>query len=443
MRLQVLAILSSLFLSPYLSFAQTEFQRTYGGMKDDDAYHVIGTPDKGLLTIGSTLSFGTGKSDIFMVRLDSVGNMEWSKTYGGLENDYGRYIDNTNDGNYIITGYTSSFDKDFKQIFLMKIDPKGEMLWTKTYGLDRSDYATSVKLCKDGGFIILGETINNIGHEKNSDILVIKTDLAGTVEWSKIYGGEKTDYGYSIEMTKEGGYIIGGETNSYGAGEWDFYAININAVGDVIWSKTYGDTQTDFGRFACVSPDGGFLIAGNSYSFNSADLDVCLIKVNNEGDPEWAKSYSGANTDYLLSMIALKDKGYAFTGYSNSFDLSAEDAFLFFVNKDGKVVWGKSYGGKFDDHGVSLSTVADDGLVIAGRTNSFGTNGGDLYISKTTQKWTRNMCNSSFLRPMVSNIKVKTGKGSYSFELHANETKVSFSSKTPVCAEQILCLPVY
>src|SRR5947208_1543534 len=128
--------LSIFLLAGSSAFAQKEFQRTYGGLKKDNSYHVLETSDKGYLSIGSTESYGAGKSDIYVIKMDSLGNLEWAKSYGGPENDYGHYMDKTKDGNYIILGHSASYTMEFTDMCLIKIDIKGNVIWSKTYGMD-------------------------------------------------------------------------------------------------------------------------------------------------------------------------------------------------------------------------------------------------------------------------------------------------------------------
>ncbi len=431
-----------LFMITFTAHAQKEFQRTYGGMKKDNSYHVLQTSDKGYLSIGSTESFGSGKSDIYLIKMDSSGNLEWAKTYGGAENDFGHYIDKTKDGNYIILGHSASYAKEFTDLCLIKIDVKGNVLWAKSYGMDKSEYANSIKTTSDGGFVILGETINFIGSDKNSDILVVKTTADGTFEWSKIYGGKSTDYGYTIEQTKDMGYIIGGETNSFGAGEWDFYLLKLAKDGRLEWAKTYGELLSDYGRCAVQTADGGYLIGGNTINFNASEFDFVISKVDKNGEPQWTKMHGGAGTDYMLSMKLMENDQFVVCGYTNSFDLPAEDAFITLFHSSGKSVWGKTYGGNFNDYGVSFSFTDDNSIITGGSTNSFGAQMEDVYIIKTALKRTNNDCNSHPVNPLIStNIKLKVSSGGHEFDLHAVESPIELTMTKTLTAEQILCIP--
>lgn len=428
-----------LLLTCLEALPQIEFQRTYGGMNKENSYQIIETPDKSAFSLGSTESFGSGKSDIYLIKIDSIGNLIWGKAYGGVHNDFGHFVDKTKDGNLIILGHSLSYSQEYPDICLIKVNYNGEVLWSKSYGLDKSDYSTVVKATSDGGYIILGETINFIGNEKNSDILIIRTDDKGEVLWSKIYGGKNTDYAYTLEETTDGGFIVGGETNSYGAGEWDFYLLKLKGDGSVDWSKTFGEKLTDYGRAAIQSQDGGYIIAGNTFNFNTKDLDIFIAKLNSKGEVEWSRTYGGEATDYILNMALVKN-GFVATGYTNSFNLSAEDAFIIHFNNAGIALWAKAFGSKFNDYGVAIAPTSNDGLIITGSTRSFGTVGEDIFIVKTLLNKNSKECNTTTLYPLVTaKINLKIGMGHYDYDLHCNTTDITVNVSNTVTAEQIVC----
>jgi len=417
-----------LFIFIYLNYNgySQGFQRTFGGKLKDNAFEIVSTKDKGYLTIGSTTSFGLGKSDILVLKIDSMGNLQWSKTFGGPADDFGHSIDKTPDGNYVIVGHSLTFSKEYTDICL--------------YGLDRSDYSNMVRCTKDGGLIIVGEAINLINHEKNSDILLLRLDAEGTMMWSKIYGGNNTDYGYSVQETKDGGFIIGGETNSYGAGEFDLYFLKLNKDGVVEFSKTFGDKKSDYGRFAIQTEDGGYIMGGNTSNFGAADLDLFLVKMDARGQVEWTKTFGGGETDYLLSIKNVDSDKFAITGYTNSFHLTVENAFFLIITYKGKVHMGKSFGGHTHDYGVAMDISKED-VVICGSTQSFGVSDDDIYLVKTKMKWKVEECNQGGMYPLnMKTVVSKAGTGHYEFELHCPATSVEMASSNAVIAEQVLCV---
>jgi hypothetical protein len=203
------------------------------------------------------------------------------KTYGGVNDDFVSSTALTNDGGYIISGSTESFGTGTVDIYLIKTDSVGDTLWTKTYGGDSSDYGSSIEQTNDGGYIIAGST-NSFGAGLN-DVYLIKTDANGDTLWTKTFGGNDHDGGSSVCQTSDGGYIILGSTFSFGAGEGDVYLIKTDANGDTIWTKTFGGNNPDAGCSVEQTNDGGYIAAGYTYSFGLGGSDVYLIKTDANG----------------------------------------------------------------------------------------------------------------------------------------------------------------
>lgn len=421
------------------------FQYTFGGGKKDVLYSTIESGDKGYLSLGYTESFGAGSYDMYLIKNDSLGNLEWSRTYGGVKEDYGRSIIKSNDGKgYLLFGYSNSYSENhYFDIYLIKIDLKGDIIWSKYFGLDRSEYGYSIIPTKDGGYMLLGEVINNINGDKNADIMLIKVGDEGQFEWSKIYGGNLTDYLYSIEQLADGTFLLGGETNSFGAGEWDFLAVKLKEDGVIAMAKTYGGLKTDYGRFAISDKDGGYLIGGNSFNYGAGDMDFVLIKANAAGEVIWSQSYGDIGTEYMLDVKKIpNDGGYLISGYTNSFGCQVEDVFLMRLRPDGKLIWSKTIGGEYGDYGVSVLPTSDNGVLITGNTKSFGVKSDDCFIFKVEDKLTRNLCNSQIVRPITQsylNIKATT-PDVYELETHMVEKNVATIMNKATTAEQKLCV---
>jgi len=446
-RIILVAIVWMCFANQQL-WAQTaskHFQYTFGGGKKDILYSSIETEDKGFLSVGYTESFGAGNFDVYVIKNDSEGKLEWSKTYGGPKEDYGRSVVKSQDGQgYLLLGYSNSFSQNsYFDIYLIKIDLKGDTLWSRYYGLDRSEYGYSVIATKDGGYMLLGEVINNINGEKNADVMLVKISASGDFEWSKIYGGNLTDYLYNIEELADGSFLMGGETNCFGAGEWDFLAVKIDASGKLLMAKTYGALLTDYGRFALSTPDGGILIGGNSFNFGAGDMDFVLVKTDKEGKVEWSQSYGDIGAEYMLDMKKLPDDGgYIISGYTNSFGSKVEDIYLLSIRNDGKINWCKTIGGEFGDYGVSVLPTSDHAIIVTGNTKSFKVNSDDCFIFKVESKLSRNLCNSMIVRPITqSYLKVLSSDARlYELETHIIDRRVPTVVTNVQTLERKLCV---
>ena len=204
----------------------TAWTKTFGGSGNDHGHSVQQTSDGGYVIAGSTDSYGAGSADVWLIETDSSGSMAWNKTFGGSGNDYGHSVRETPDGGYIIAGYTGSYGSG-GDVWLIKADSSGSLTWDKTFGGSGDDYGHSVQETSDGGYVTAGAT-GSYG-AGNDDVWLIKTDSSGNAVWDKTIGGSNSDYGWLVQQTSDGGYIIAGYTGSYGAGGYDIWLIKVAA----------------------------------------------------------------------------------------------------------------------------------------------------------------------------------------------------------------------
>jgi hypothetical protein len=237
------------------------WDKTYGGTGNDYASSVVQTNDGGYLIAGTTNSFGSGNYDMYLVKTDPAGNIEASAAFGGVNDDRGSAAIETSDGGYAITGYTTSFGAGEADAFFVKTDYAGSMQWQMTYGGPDSEYGYSVVATIDGGYAIAGDKIV-YGEAGDSDVLLVKTDYLGSMQWQMTYNGSDTDYGRSLVEASDGGYAIAGYTTSYGAGQTDVWLIKADSVGKALWNQTWGGPDFDFGYSVLETSDGGYAIAG-------------------------------------------------------------------------------------------------------------------------------------------------------------------------------------
>jgi len=259
------------------SAGDTLWTRTYGGWDYDLGRSLQQTSDGGYIIAGATKSFGAGSYDVYLLKTDSCGDTIWTRTYGGSDRDYGRSLQQTSDGGYIIAAVTMSFGAGGNDFYLLKTDSSGDTLWTRTYGGREWDYANSVQQTCDGGYIIAGWTISfGVG---SADVYLLKTDSSGDTLWTRTYGGSYWDEAYSVQQTSDGGYIIAGETESFGAGGGDVYLLKTDSSGATKWTQTYGGSHYDWGSSVQQTSDGGYIVAGSTWSFGAGADDVYLLRV--------------------------------------------------------------------------------------------------------------------------------------------------------------------
>jgi hypothetical protein len=356
----------------------TEWKRTYGGAGYDEAWSVVQTDD-GYVLAGYTNSSGSGSYDFWLVKTDSSGNMQWNRTYGGVDLDIAVSVVQTDDGGYAWGGYTGWSCGCLADFWLVKTDLSGNHQWNRTYGGAGYDYAYSV-VQTDDGYVLAGYT-NSFG-AGGYDAWLVKTDLDGTVEWNQIYGGVDLDIAVSVVQTDDGGYALAGYTSSSGAGEWDFWLVKTDSSGNMQWNQTYGGADYDYVLSVVQTGDGGYALVGSTDSFGAGACDSWLVKTDSAGNNLWNQTYGGASDDEAYSVVQTDDGGYALAGYTWSFGAGASDFWLVKTDSSGNMQWNQTYGGASSDAALCVVQTGDGGYALVGSTDSFGAGWTDFWLVK-------------------------------------------------------------
>ncbi|MCH7762374.1 MAG: T9SS type A sorting domain-containing protein [Candidatus Marinimicrobia bacterium] len=382
--IKLLFSLSAIVILQSWLYAQPEtvWTKTFGGSDGDECHSIQQTSDGGYILTGYYGSFLSDfKTDALLIKIDASGDTTWTKTFGGSEYDYGYSVQQTSDGGYIITGNTGTYGPGEQDVWLIKTDASGDTLWTKTFGGEYgNDEGRSVQQTSDGGYIISGYTYFYGTDEY--DVLLIKTDASGDTVWTKTFGGSDDEYSYSVQQTSDGGYIITGNTRSYGQGSWDVWLIKTDASGDTTWTKTFGGSDGDYGYSVQQTSDGGYIITGSSSSYHTGlwDSDVWLIKTDASGDTVWTKNIGGELNDEGQCVRQTSDGGYIIIGSTASYGAGNYDVWIIKTNALGDTTWTKTFGGVNYDEGFSVQQTADEGYIITGRTASYGAGGFDVWL---------------------------------------------------------------
>ena len=354
----------------------TEIERTFGGSNEDVGQSVLQTSDGGYIIAGSTKSDSAGGYDAWLIKADREGSEIWNKTFGGPRDDRANSVQQSSDGGYVITGATRSSGAGGSDVWVIKTDKDGSKTWDKNFGGQLDDEGSSIRQTADGGYIIAGKT-RSVSSNGYYDALLIKIDKFGNEIWKKTFAGPLDDEADLALPTSDGGYIVIGATNSYGAGDYDVWMIKTDGEGNRVWDNAFGGAQSERnpwseGWSAEQTDDGGYILTGSTRSFGSGGYDIWAIKTDEAGNKVWDKTFGGPLDDEGDSVLKTGDGEYILAGSTSSYGAGGYDAWLIKMGRDGTKVWDKTYGGKLDDKIYSAQLINDGGYLISGITSSFG-----------------------------------------------------------------------
>jgi hypothetical protein len=338
------------------------WKRTFAGASAFDGYSVIQTSDGGFVVAAST----AGEDGLMLMRLDAWGNLVWDTTFDGRAGDGDRSVVQTDDGGFVVVG-AARWGGD---VWLVRTDAAGNLVWDKTYGGTSGDKGYSLAQTSDGGFAITGYTKSSGAGA--TDIWLIRTDAAGNLLWDRTYGGASNEEGYSVAQTGDGGFIIAGYTYSYGAGDADWWLVRTDSAGNRLWDKTFGGGSDDRPYSVALAGDGGFIIAGYTRSFGEGSTDGWLIRTDAAGERLWDKTFGGSGDDAGCSVARTGDGGLVVTGYTCSTGEVREDVWLIRTDATGNQLWNRTFGGVDYDEGRSVVQTSDGGFAVAGWTELRG-----------------------------------------------------------------------
>ena len=298
--------------------------QSYGGANYDCCWSIRQCEDLGYIMSGETKSFSADSQDLYLVRTDAIGDTLWTRIYGGIGEEFGACVQRTLDSSYIVVGKTSSFGAGMDDVWLLKIDRFGNIEWEKTYGGAVVDVGISVEQTTDSGFIIAGYTVS-VDSFDSADVYVIKTDKNGDTLWTRTFGGDCDERGQSVQLTADGGFILAGYTSSYGSGLTDIYLIKLNSIGDTLWTKAYGGSDLDQAYCIRETSNGDFIIAGVTGTGNA---DVLVVRTDKDGNVKWTKTIGDSTPEIGQSVRETADGGFIIAGWDNKYGQGMEDYYL-------------------------------------------------------------------------------------------------------------------
>jgi len=381
---QIIGIILLLTLTSavYAETAPDEvWNKTFGGASTERGWSVQQTSDGGYILAGDTRSYGAGGSDFWLVKTDSNGNKEWDNTFGGTGLEWACSVQQTSDGGYILAGHTDSYGAGGSDFWLVKTNSDGNKEWDTTFGGANSDSARLIQQTSDGGYILAGCT-GSYGATCNSDFWLVKTDSEGAKQWDRTFSGFCSDAAESVQQTSDSGYILAGYTDSYGDSGFDFWLVKTDSSGNKEWDKSFGGTNRDEAYSVQQTSDGGYILAGNTKSYGAGGSDFWLVKTDSSGDKEWDKTFGGTSTELARSVRQTSDGGYILAGCTGSYGAGSLDAWLVKTDSDGNKEWDMTFGGTDDDRAQSVRQTSDGGYILAGSMALFSAGPGHAWLIK-------------------------------------------------------------
>lgn len=351
--------------------------RSFGGSQNDTPTATALSADGGHILTGRSASFGQGSSSLWVLKTDRYGVPTWEKAFSGPFEESGAAVVATDDGGCVLAGTTSSFGAGLDDLWVLKIDVDGAIEWEKSYGGPDRDWAASLAATSDGGCILAGTTESfGLGA---SDLWVLKLGADGSIGWQKTYGGAYDDYARCVSQSADGGYIVAGETTDFGAGQSDIWIVKLDPGGIVEWEKAYGGWDFDHVSALIPTPDDGYALVGSTSSFGAGSSDLWMVKLDFAGAIEWQKTYGEAYGDYGRALT-LNGDSFMVAGHSEPSGVGSSDFWVLQIAPDGSIDWQKRFGGNDDDRARGLMPLAPPGSLVIGETRSFGP-AGDNYWS--------------------------------------------------------------
>ncbi|MFC1481275.1 hypothetical protein ACFL6E_03405 [Candidatus Neomarinimicrobiota bacterium] len=376
LRSSLLVVCFSSLVTIFCSSCEEPKQPEFG--EGDLGMDVEQTADGGFLVVGETKSRGAGGSDAWLIKTDNLGNLEWSATYGGTDDDWAYDLDLLPDGGAIIVGTTMSSGAGETDVWLFRVDDDGTLLWEQTFGGISYDHGFHVEQDYDGGFILSAETYS-FGAGEN-DGWLIKTDQLGTVIWEKTYGTGGRERAYWVAALRDSNYIVAGYTDTLSASEpaSDLLIFKVDQAGTVLWEKPYIVGNSAVGRSVVETTDGGYVVAGFFQSYYGDD--IWFLKTDTDGQLLWDQVFTGGADDRAAAVALTDDGGYIIVGASQSYGHGLNDCFLIKTDDQGEIEWNHFYGGASYDIGRAVQQTREGNYIVAGTSQSIGPGDGEVWL---------------------------------------------------------------
>jgi hypothetical protein len=301
-----------------------------------------------------------------LISIRVYGQTQFQRAIGGNGDESSYSIIQTTDGGYAIAGYSRTYSSpgDYGDFYIVKLNTNGLIQWTRNVGGTGTEYGLYIIQTTDGGYAVAGYT-NSYG-AGDFDFYIVKLDSSGTLQWNRTIGGAANDRASCIVQTTDGGYAVIGRTNSFGAGNFDMFLVRLNSNGTLRWSRTLGGLGAE-GEWSLIKTiDGGFALSGSTASFGAGLNDMYMVKLDSGGTVLWSRTVGGSNLDYGGPVLQCPDSSYVLAGDTRSFGAGLYDMYLVKFDVNGNLIWNKTIGGTTDESCSAMIQTTDGGYAICG-----------------------------------------------------------------------------
>lgn len=359
------------------------FDKTYGAKDEEKAFCIQTKKYLGYIIAGHQIS-KRGDYDFYLLRLNSKGGLMWKKNYGHKSEEKATAVYTTKDGGFIVVGTALIGDNRGSDIWLIKLSSKGDVQWSKIYGKKAVETVNAVTETSDGSFLIAGSTSSE--GKGFSDFLLIKFNKKGKLLWKKVIGGAGNDEAFAIHEIRGGGYIVAGSTGSKGAGGVDGWIVKLSPKGKILWDRTIGGRLTDEIFDIKQTKDNGYILTGYSDSYSTIWRDVWIIKLDQNGKTVWEEVLGEMGVDEGRSVIENRKGEYIIAGSYTSQETGFADIWILKIDKNGKKVWEQAFGNKKEDKAYSIVEDEHGAYVVTGYSTSAKGENIDIRVIKLKEK---------------------------------------------------------
>ena len=377
----LIALLSIVCFGFNVSAQPVLFNYTYGSGQYNQGRRIIETGDRGFFILGN-VSANSGNSNIHIIRTDSLGIIRYEKNIGDGPVYWANDFIRTSDHGFLICGLTDKLPEKGYDMLLIKTDTNFNVEWERCYGGADWDIANAVIETKDSAYLIAGLTYSY--GAANENIYIIKTNFLGDTLWTKTFGGDSTDYATSLDICFDSTYLIGATTNSFGFGNFDGYVLNLDLNGDTIWTKNYGEEKEDILYSIKQTPDSGFVFVGSTTSYNSVEHETWLMKFDKDRNYIWRlpEFWDVLNGDQVAYNVNLSDSAhFLISGYTTFID-GSKDLSLIIMRDNLDFKCSFTRGSSSDEIGYQAIQTADKGFAVVGYSEGLGNGLSSIFVTK-------------------------------------------------------------